>query len=91
VPAWGGEAVGTGLEDPQFTLGEGPSRDAAVTGVRRIVIEQAKGVLAERRRISVDEAFTLLREHARDHHLRLSDVAREVAEGSTTASEPWRA
>jgi len=33
VPAWGGEAVGTGLEDLQFTLGEGPSRDAAVTGV----------------------------------------------------------
>ncbi|WP_194892507.1 ANTAR domain-containing protein [Catenulispora pinisilvae] len=33
VPAWGGEAVGTALEDLQFTLGEGPSRDAVVTGV----------------------------------------------------------
>ena len=33
VPAWGGEAVGTGLEDLQFTLGEGPSREAAATGV----------------------------------------------------------
>jgi transcriptional regulator with GAF, ATPase, and Fis domain len=57
----------------------------------RIVIEQAKGVLAERRQISVDEAFRLLREHARSHNLRLSDVAREVAEGSATASELWRA
>ena len=57
----------------------------------RIVIEQAKGVLAERRQISVDEAFTLLREHARRHNLRLSDVAREVAEGSVAASELWRA
>lgn len=56
----------------------------------RIVIEQAKGVLAERRQISVDEAFTLLREHARNHNMRLSDVARDVAEGSATASELWR-
>ena len=53
----------------------------------RITIEQAKGVLAERRQISVDEAFTLLRSHARNHNLRLSDVARDVAEGSTTAAE----
>jgi len=36
-------------------------------------IEQAKGVLAERRQISVDEAFGLLREYARSHNLRLSE------------------
>ncbi len=53
----------------------------------RVTIEQAKGVLAERRQISVDEAFTLLRRHARDHNLRLSDVARGVADGSATAAE----
>ena len=57
----------------------------------RIVIEQAKGVLAERRRISVDEAFALLREHARHHNLRLSDLARDVAERSAAAAELWRA
>jgi transcriptional regulator with GAF, ATPase, and Fis domain len=57
----------------------------------RIVIEQAKGVLAERRQISVDQAFTLLREHARSHNLRLSDLARDVAVGSATASELLRA
>jgi transcriptional regulator with GAF, ATPase, and Fis domain len=57
----------------------------------RTIIEQAKGVLAERRQISVDEAFKLLREHARSHNLRLSDLAREVTEGSTAASELWRA
>ncbi|MEY9933217.1 hypothetical protein ABH926_007870 [Catenulispora sp. GP43] len=33
VAAWGGEAVSTEVEDLQFTLGEGPSRDAAATGV----------------------------------------------------------
>ena len=53
----------------------------------RIVIEQAKGVLSERRGISVDEAFTLLREHARTHNRRLSDVALDVAEGSSAASD----
>jgi transcriptional regulator with GAF, ATPase, and Fis domain len=61
---------------------------AALTS--RIAIEQAKGVLAERRRISVDEAFVLLRRHARDHNLRLSDLARDVAEGSSTATELLR-
>jgi transcriptional regulator with GAF, ATPase, and Fis domain len=50
----------------------------------RIAIEQAKGVLAERRGVGVDEAFALLRAHARNHHLRLSDLARSVADGSST-------
>ncbi|MEU6251913.1 GAF and ANTAR domain-containing protein [Streptomyces sp. NPDC047043] len=46
----------------------------------RIVIEQAKGTLAARLSISVDEAFRLLRTHARSHRRRLTDVAREVVE-----------
>ncbi|GAA2051979.1 GAF and ANTAR domain-containing protein [Catenulispora yoronensis] len=61
---------------------------AALTS--RIMIEQAKGVLSERRRISVDEAFTLLRDHARNHNLRLSDLARDVADGSSTATDLLR-
>jgi transcriptional regulator with GAF, ATPase, and Fis domain len=56
----------------------------------RVMIEQAKGVLAERRCISVDQAFTLLRDHARSNNLRLSDLARDVAEGSSTAAEQLR-
>ena len=48
----------------------------------RIVIEQAKGVLAERMQIHVDKAFTVLRAHARNHNQRLSEVARMVAEGA---------
>jgi transcriptional regulator with GAF, ATPase, and Fis domain len=51
----------------------------------RVTIEQAKGVLAERRHINVDEAFALLRGHARRHNLRLTDLARQVADGSCTA------
>jgi len=53
----------------------------------RVTIEQAKGVLAERRGISVDAAFALLRAYARSHNLRLSDLARDVAERSA-AAEP---
>jgi GAF domain-containing protein len=44
----------------------------------RIVIEQAKGVVAERLGLHVDQAFDVLREHARSHREKLSDVARRV-------------
>lgn len=44
----------------------------------RILIEQAKGVLAEARGISVDEAFEVLRKHSRDHNARIHDVASAV-------------
>ena len=53
----------------------------------RVIVEQAKGVLAERRGITVDEAFALLRGHARDHNLPLSELARQIADGSSTAAE----
>lgn len=48
----------------------------------RILIEQAKGVLAERLDTSVDSAFTLLREHARSRNLRLAELAAKVLDGS---------
>ena len=53
---------------------------AALTS--RIAIEQAKGMLAERCNVDVDEAFSLLRHYARSHNRRLSDVAREVLDGT---------
>ncbi|MET9293286.1 GAF and ANTAR domain-containing protein [Streptomyces sp. NPDC003077] len=46
----------------------------------RIVIEQAKGMLAERAHISVDEAFARLRHHARQRQLRLTTLATRVIE-----------
>ncbi|MFC6016325.1 ANTAR domain-containing protein [Plantactinospora solaniradicis] len=48
----------------------------------RIVIEQAKGVVAERRKIDVDQSFILLRSAARTSNRRLSELARAVVEGS---------
>lgn len=44
----------------------------------RIIIEQAKGALAQMEGISVDEAFTLLRESARSSRTRLVEVASAV-------------
>ena len=54
----------------------------------RIVIEQAKGVIAERSQLDMDEAFTWLRHHARDHNLLLVDVARAVIDGTVMPDPP---
>jgi transcriptional regulator with GAF, ATPase, and Fis domain len=53
----------------------------------RVIIEQAKGVLAERHRITVDEGFALLRAYCRATNRRLSDVARDVAARAPAVSE----
>lgn len=44
----------------------------------RVIIEQAKGVLAGERNITVDAAFELLRSHARAHNSSLRSVAQAV-------------
>jgi AmiR/NasT family two-component response regulator len=48
----------------------------------RVIIEQAKGVLAERHGLAVEAAFQLLRHHARQTGTKLHDVARGVVDGS---------
>lgn len=44
----------------------------------RVVIEQAKGVLAELRELTPPEAFTAIRGHAQASNMRLTDVAYAV-------------
>lgn len=44
----------------------------------RVTVEQAKGMLAGEYNIGVDQAFAMLRRHARDNNLRLVDVCRAV-------------
>jgi GAF domain-containing protein len=47
----------------------------------RVIIEQAKGILAERHHLPLGESFERLRRHARGNNLRLADVARDVVAG----------
>ena len=54
----------------------------------RVIIEQAKGMLAERAGIDVDEAFAWLRVHARRQAVRLVDVAQDFIEGKVDIGEP---
>jgi GAF domain-containing protein len=51
----------------------------------RIVIEQAKGMVAEREGVDMDQAFAYLRNHARNHNLRLADVAHALIDGTLSA------
>jgi GAF domain-containing protein len=44
----------------------------------RIIVEQAKGAVAQARGVSVDEAFDLIRRYSRSHSRRLSDVAQII-------------
>jgi len=66
----------------------------------RVVVEQAKGILAERFRLAVDDAFLMLRYAARSSRRNLHDVANEVVTsrvtpGSVTVAlarqQRWRA
>jgi transcriptional regulator with GAF, ATPase, and Fis domain len=48
----------------------------------RVQLEQAKGVLAQRAGLPMDEAFQVMRAYARSHNRRLSDVAAQIIDGT---------
>lgn len=54
----------------------------------RILIEQAKGVLAERLQVSMEDAFTTMRTGARNRNLRLVALAEAIVSGSDQAATP---
>jgi GAF domain-containing protein len=54
----------------------------------RVVIEQAKGKLAERLGLDMDQAFTVLRDYARSRNRRLSDLARAIVDGTENITGP---
>jgi AmiR/NasT family two-component response regulator len=53
----------------------------------RIIIEQAKGVLAERLNTGIDGAVQLLRRSARSNRTNLRDLARRVVNEPQTPQE----
>ena len=62
-------------------------RTGALTS--RIVIEQAKGVIAERAGVGIAEAFVRLRNYARTHNCHLAEVAQAAING-TLEPAAWR-
>jgi GAF domain-containing protein len=50
--------------------------------ISRITIEEAKGIVAEQLRLSMEQAFSALRSHARNHNRPLVEVAEAVIDGS---------
>jgi len=53
----------------------------------RVTIEQAKGVLAERYGLGLDEAFELIRRAARSNRMKLHDLVPKIRPGESTPEE----
>ena len=53
----------------------------------RVVLEQAKGVLSQTAEVDMATAFAMLRKYARDHNLRLSELAHAVVHRSVPAQK----
>jgi transcriptional regulator with GAF, ATPase, and Fis domain len=54
----------------------------------RVMIEQAKGILAERLQMTPDQAFVMLRRYARDHNEPLTKLADDVICGIADINVP---
>ncbi len=52
----------------------------------RVIIEQAKGILAERHHMTPDQAFLILRQYARNHNRPLTALAGDVIHGTADIS-----
>ncbi len=66
------------VQDRASTDRDGVTRQLQSALDSRVVLEQAKGMLAFSADLEVGESFTVLRQFARDHNLRLSDAAAAV-------------
>jgi len=53
----------------------------------RVLVEQAKGLLAERLGLDMNGSFAALRGYARRHNVKLSDVARSVIAGRINSAD----
>jgi hypothetical protein len=51
----------------------------------RIAIEQAKGMVAEYQTCTMEQAFVTLRNHSRNHNLRLAELAHQIIDRTLPA------
>jgi hypothetical protein len=68
------------LQERAIRQGEVLSEQLQTALTSRVIIEQAKGVVAERGNLTMDVAFERLRQYARRRNLRLSEISRQVVE-----------
>lgn len=53
----------------------------------RVLLEQAKGILAQKGGLGMHDAYAALRQYARDHNLKLAHVARELVDRTLPAGQ----
>ena len=56
----------------------------------RVAIEQAKGVLAERHGLELEDAFDVIRRAARSNRMKLHDLVEQIKPGRPTPDEVSR-
>jgi len=74
------------LQEQAIRRGEVVNEQLQTALNSRVIIEQAKGVLAQQAGLGMDASFDLLRGYARERNQRLSDVARRLVEGDLDAA-----
>jgi GAF domain-containing protein len=67
------------LQERAIRRGEVLNEQLQTALTSRVVIEQAKGVLAQHHTLTMEAAFDRLRSYSRNRNLRLADVARQLA------------
>ena len=68
------------LQERTVTRAEQRAEQLQAALSSRVLIEQAKGIIAERHDVSIQEAFDALRRHARDNNRKLRDVCQAVVD-----------
>jgi len=68
------------LQERAIRRGEVVNEQLQAALTSRVIIEQAKGLLAQHTQRPMDQAFDLLRRYARGHNTRLAEVARGLVE-----------